>query len=343
MTEDLISRRTVLAGATAIALASAIALPGAAVAADYAGKTINFVTYDVPGSPPDIWTRTLIPFLEKHIAGNPKFEVINKPGAGAMISANYIASALPNDGMNIGAINAVALDRIAQGDTNTNFDLSKMAIIGAQKKTRMVAAKKEGVSGIDDLLAMDGEFIVGMQSNAASYFDAFYEMTGIQGRNITSYQSFPNALQAFRSGEVDAMSFSVMEWLVFGPDLAKDGAVPIWQYGYGQGDGTVVATDAVDVPTAQEIVRKVNPDAVGSDAWNIMLVNSTEQSVSTQIWAPEGTPEEYLELLAYGFAAANADPEYQAIHEKQYGLQPEWNTRAEARAVVDRVQALYGN
>lgn len=337
-----ITRRGLVAGAVTLTAALAFAAPQTAYAAEFEGKTVNFVNFGGPGSPPDVWYRTLIPFLEKHMPGNPKINVINKPGAGSMIAANYTAGALKPDGYNIGSMNAVAMNKAAKGDPSAKFDLRALEIIGAQKLTRLVAVKKDGIGSIDDLLSMDGELVIGMESDATPYFDSFFKLTGINGKIISSYQRFPDTLQAFRTGEVDAMPMSVIEWLTFGPDLMESGAVAVWQYGFAV-DGTVTGTDVVDIPTGHAVVEMVNPDGVGSDDWNVMLVQSAGQTVSNQIWAPAGTPSDFVEAFAAAFVAATSDPEFLALHEEQYGLPAEWTGRVDARAVIEGVLGVYGN
>lgn len=342
MTGHSLPRRLALAGAAGLAFTATFGLNTAAHSTEFPCDTLNYVNFGGPGSPPDVWYRSLIPFVEKHLPGNPKINTINKPGAGSMISANYTAQALEPDGCNFGSMNAVAMNKAAKGDPSADFDLRELRMIGAQKLTRLVAVKKEGISSIDDLIGSDVELVVGMESDATPYFESFFALTGIKGRIISSYQRFPDTLQAFRTGEVDAMPMSVIEWLTFGPDLSKDGAVPLIQYGFGN-DGVVTPTDVVDIPTGHGVVERVNPGGVGSDDWNVMLVQSSGQTVSNQVWAPAGTPEEYVDALAAGFVAATSDPEFLALHEEQYGLPAEWTNRARARAVVEAILTVHGN
>lgn len=337
-----ITRRTALAGV--ITFATSLGLSSIATAdghVDFSGKTVTMVNFGGPGSPPDVWYRSLFPFLTKHLSGNPKINVVNKPGASSMIAANYTAAALKGDGMNFGSMNAVAMNKAAGGNPSAKFDLRTLKIVGAQKLTRLVVVKKDGITNIDDLLASDAEFIMGMESDATPYFDSFFALTGIKGKIISSYQRFPDTLQAFRTGEVDAMPMSVIEWLRFGPDLSKGGAVALWQYGFAE-DGKVTATDAVDIPTGHAVVEKVNAAGVGSDDWNVMLIQAAGQAVSNQIWAPADTPDEYVKAMSDAFIAATSDPEFIALHEKQYGLNVEWTGSEKAREIVDGVLAIYG-
>lgn len=341
MTKVNFKRREFLAGATALTAATGFA--GSALAqVSFDGQDLEFVNFGGPGSPPDVWLRTLVPFLERHLAGNPTISTTNKPGAGSMISANYTARAIPNDGTAFGSMNAIALGKAAQGNPSAQFDLNEMEIIGAQKLTRVVVIKKEGLSSFDDLLAMDGELIVGMESDATPYFDSLFALTGINGRIISSYQRFPDTLQAFRSGEVDAMPMSVIEWLTFGPDLSNEGAFAAIQYGFAEG-GVISATQAVDIPTGHDLVQQLNASAVGTEDWNEMTAQAAGQSVSNQIWAPAGTPVDIVEALSQAFVDATSDPEFQALHIEQYGLPVEWNDRASSRAIVDDIIEIYAD
>jgi tripartite-type tricarboxylate transporter receptor subunit TctC len=335
-------RRAILTSLTSVGLVAALSICQVATAADFAGKTINFINFGGPGSPPDVWYRSLIPFLEKHIEGNPSIKVINKPGAGSMIAANYTANALDADGLNIGSMNGVAMNRAANGDKSAKFNLREMHIIGGQKLTRLVAVKKEGIKNIDDLLNMDGQLVIGMESNATPYYDAFFELTGIDAKIISSYQRFPDTLQAFRTGEIDAMPMSVIEWLNFGPDMAKDGAVAMWQYGFSE-NGVISGSDAVDIPTGHAAALMANPDAEGTDAWNTLTLQALTSVISNQIWAPAGTPEDYVNALSAAFEAATSDEEFLALHEKQYGLRGEWTGAAKAKAIVEDILGVYGN
>lgn len=337
------TRRMLLAGATAAMASIAMLNPATLFAADFSGKTLEFVNFGGPGAPPDVWYRTLLPFVEKQLEGNPSINVVNKPGASSMIAANYTANAIEANGLNFGSMNGIAMNMAARGEQSAKFDLNKLEIIGAQKVTRIMAVKKEGIANFDDLLAMEGELVVGMESVATTYYNAFFELTGINAKVISSYQRFPQTLQAFRSGEVDAMPMSVIEWLNFGPDLSKDGAVAMIQYGFDEG-GKIVRSGAIaDVPTGQEAALQANPDAASTEAWKILNNQSLTSNISNQLWAPEGTPGDYVEALSTAFEAAVQDPEFLALHEKQYGLPAEWTNAEDARAIVNSVIANYGN
>jgi tripartite-type tricarboxylate transporter receptor subunit TctC len=56
----------------------------------YQGKTITIVRGGEPGGSGDMQARALIPFLKKHIPGNPTIIIENMPGAAGMKAVNHI-------------------------------------------------------------------------------------------------------------------------------------------------------------------------------------------------------------------------------------------------------------
>src|ERR671918_2951269 len=68
----------------------------------YKGKTIRFIVGGSAGGGYDTYTRTIARHLGKHIPGNPTLVVDNMPGAGSIISANYVFKVAKPDGLTIG-------------------------------------------------------------------------------------------------------------------------------------------------------------------------------------------------------------------------------------------------
>ena len=75
-----------------LASALAVALPLAVQAADFRGKTIDFVIpFPVAGGS-DVWARFYAPYLSKYLPGQPTVVVKNVPGGGSTKGANEFAS-----------------------------------------------------------------------------------------------------------------------------------------------------------------------------------------------------------------------------------------------------------
>jgi tripartite-type tricarboxylate transporter receptor subunit TctC len=68
----------------------------------YKGKRITLTVGYGPGGGYDIFARLLARHFGKYVPGNPQVIVQNMPGAGSLISANYIYSVAPKDGAAFG-------------------------------------------------------------------------------------------------------------------------------------------------------------------------------------------------------------------------------------------------
>ena len=68
----------------------------------YRGKTLRLIVGASAGGGYDTYTRTVARHMGKHIPGNPTLVVDNMPGAGFLISANYMYKIAKPDGLTIG-------------------------------------------------------------------------------------------------------------------------------------------------------------------------------------------------------------------------------------------------
>src|SRR5947207_15785737 len=68
----------------------------------YQGKTVRVIVGASAGGGYDTYSRTIARHMGKYIPGNPTFVVENMPGAGFLISANYIYKVAKPDWLTIG-------------------------------------------------------------------------------------------------------------------------------------------------------------------------------------------------------------------------------------------------
>src|SRR5262245_27950242 len=102
-----VGRRAVVLGGLSLAACS----PGGQQSAEnfYAGQTVNIVVGYGAGGGYDAFARLVGVHLGKHIPGNPTVIVQNRPGAGSLTAANYIAKVGPQDGLYIAATGSLPL------------------------------------------------------------------------------------------------------------------------------------------------------------------------------------------------------------------------------------------
>src|SRR5919106_377509 len=89
-----------IAAATGLALLAAL-LPGGAKAADFSGKTIEFVIPFATAGGADVWARFFAPYLSESLPGKPTVVVKNVPGGGSITGTNQFVQRAKPDGLSI--------------------------------------------------------------------------------------------------------------------------------------------------------------------------------------------------------------------------------------------------
>ncbi len=104
----------------------------------YDGKAIRMIVGFTPGGGYDAYTRTIGRHMGKHIPGNPAIIVENMPGAGSMISANYVFKAAKPDGLTIGHfIGGLFLQQLL-AKPGIEFDAAKFQYVGVPAQDNFV-------------------------------------------------------------------------------------------------------------------------------------------------------------------------------------------------------------
>src|SRR5690348_1558122 len=121
----------------------------------YKGKTIRIIVGAAAGGGYDTYSRTIARHFGKHIPSNPTIVVDNMPGAGFLISANYMYKVAKPDGLTIGHfIGGLFLQQLL-GKPGVEFDGVKFGFIGVpgQDNYMLGIAKSTGITSVEQLLA----------------------------------------------------------------------------------------------------------------------------------------------------------------------------------------------
>src|SRR5438067_12969882 len=116
------------------------ALPLAAAAQSFAGKTVTIVVGYKPGGGYDATARMLARHLPDHLPGKPTVIVQNMPGGNSIIGANHMYNVAKPDGLTIGTFNRnlpIAQLTKVQG---VKFDMLKFAWIGSAANEATILA-----------------------------------------------------------------------------------------------------------------------------------------------------------------------------------------------------------
>ena len=126
-----------------------------AAAPFYEGKTVRIVVGFTAGGGYDLYARAIGRHLGKHIPGKPAVIVENMPGAGSLISANYLSKVAKPDGLTIGHFNGGLFFSQATGMPGIEFDARKFEYIGTATTGGCVAllTKASGITSPEKWLA----------------------------------------------------------------------------------------------------------------------------------------------------------------------------------------------
>lgn len=179
----------------------------------YEGKTIRMIVGFTAGGGYDAYTRAIGRHMGKHIPGNPVMIVENMPGAGSMISANYIYKAARADGLTIGHfIGGLFLQQLL-AKPGIEFDAAKFQYVGVPGQDNFVIgiSKASGITDVDAWLASKQVIKFGGVASGSGSDDVpniLKATIGLPLQLVSGYKGTADVRLAFNSGEVAGLSNS---------------------------------------------------------------------------------------------------------------------------------------
>ncbi len=293
---------------TSYCIAVTFALSSADAAQDnfYRGKTVRIIVGAAPGGGYDTYSRMIARHIGKHIPGNPTFLVENMPGAGFLISANYMYKIAKPDGLTIGHfIGGLFLQQLL-GKQGIEFDARKFEYMGvpAQDNYMLGVHKSTGITSIEQWLSsktvvkLGG---VGVGSATDDIPKVLAAAIGLPVQVISGYSGTATVRLAFNSGEVQGVCNS---WESF---------KATWRNELDAGD-IVVVLQAVAKPhhDQSKLPLAINY-AKNEEGQKLIkaLVHSVGPTARPYV-LPPGTPKDRVQILRKAFIDTVKDPEFLA-------------------------------
>jgi hypothetical protein len=177
----------------------------------YQGKTITIIQGVDPGGLADLRTRSLIPFLQKYVPGNPTIVSEYMPGGGGRKAANHVYRSAPPDGLTIGRPGVGMVSAAVLGESGVFYDLDKFFYLGSTNSTARIlffTRKQASLNSIEKLQSATGVRIGAQSVGFSIYNDArlFAYLIGLKEPKFVTGYSGPEIDQALMQGEVDARS-----------------------------------------------------------------------------------------------------------------------------------------
>src|ERR1044071_5798164 len=176
----------------------------------YRGKTVRIIVGASAGGGYDTYSRTIARHMGRHIPGNPVLVVDNMPGAGFLISANYMYKIAKPDGLTIGHfIGGLFLQQLL-GKPGVEFDARKFEYIGvpAQDNYMLGVHKSTGITSIEQWLSSKTVIKLGGVGAGSATDDipkVLAVAIGLPMQLVSGYKGTADVRLAFGSGEVNGI------------------------------------------------------------------------------------------------------------------------------------------
>ncbi len=280
----------------------------------YQGKTITVLQGTEAGGSSDMLTRSMIPFMQKHIPGNPTVVSEYMPGGGGIKAANHVFKNVKPDGLTIGRIGGALVANAVLGEKGVLYDLDKFIYLGSPHSTYhwvFLTRREAGIKTIDDLRS--AKLRIGAQSVGHSiYFVGrmFAYLLGMKDPNFVVGYGGTELDAALARGEIDARINNADTVLQRNLDMVKSGGI--------------VPHIIMEVPKGLKHHHFTNLPEIESFAKaerDRKLLNMVRvfRQFGTPSILPPGTPKEQVEILKTAMVKIFTDPAFPAEYKKFTG------------------------
>jgi tripartite-type tricarboxylate transporter receptor subunit TctC len=282
----------------------------------YQGKTIIVVSGVAPGGSGDIRIKALLPFLRRHIPGNPTLVVENLPGAGGRKAANHLFTNVRPDGLTIGVLAASAIPLEVLKEGGVMYDSSKFTYLGASEHAFHImffTRKESGLGSLEKLRTTSGIRIGGLTVGHTNYFAArlFAYLLGIKDpKFITGYSGTGDVDGALLRGELDGTA---------------NGATAIMRRNSEWFEKGMMDFHAIiDIPKGAKHERfgylpEIESFAKSAREVKLLATWRAFRLVGSPYVALPGTPRDRVEILEDAMRKALKDPEFHREYKKIVG------------------------
>ena len=277
----------------------------------YKGKTVRIIVGASAGGGYDTYSRTIARHMGKHVPGNPTFVVENMPGAGFLISANYMYKVAKPDGLTIGHfIGGLFMQQAFSLRPGIEFDSRKFEYIGVptQDNYMLGISKAAGIATLEQWLTSKTPIKLGGVGPGSATDDipkVLGSAIGLPFQLVSGYKGTADIRLAFASGEIQGLCNA---WESFKATWSKE---------LQAGDLVIVGQNIPkqhpDLPKVPRVIDFAKSEE-GRKLINA-VVHTVGPTARPYMVAP-GTPKDRVEMLRKGFMATMKDPEFLAEAKK---------------------------
>lgn len=309
--------------AATLALAGMAATSAAAQDAYFAGKSIDIIVPFGPGGATFVSAKFLEPYFEKHLPGNPEINVIDRPGGGSILGANWFEQNANSDGTTILFTTSSTANPFVLGQQGVEYKLADYRVAYSHPFSAVAyVSPSTGVTSASDIKNSSSPLIYGGIAAAASDLPGLlsFEVLGLDVKSVLGFNGRGPVRLAFEQGEVNIdYQFTPVYLTQVVPSVEAGTAVPLWTGGSADADGKLTQRDPIapELPSVYEVYQEMNGMAPEGIEWEAFQgVASVTYAYGLTGYMKPDTPQEVLDIFAAAVEAINADPEFQAESQK---------------------------
>lgn len=296
------NRRFASLGFFAAGLALLAALyPAAARAADFSGKTIEFVIPFPTAGGSDVWARFFAPFLAEALPGKPTVVVKNVPGGGSITGTNQFVQRAKPDGLSIIGTSGSTQMPYLLDDPRVRYELKDLIPVLVSPTGGVVYVNPSlGAQSARDIGKLRGKKMK-YGSQGPTSLDLVpvlaFEIMGLDVDPVFGLARGP-ARVAYERGEalIDYQTSSAYLRNVV-PLIKAGKAVPLFSWGVLNARGELVRDPTFpDLPhfaEAYEMAFGKKPSGTPYEAFKAFVVAG--YAAQKPIFLPKGTPKDIVD------------------------------------------------
>ena len=316
-------------------LLSCVGLPkyGLSQTPFYQGKTITVIVSSDAGGTSDLRVKSLVPYLQKYVPGNPTVVLEYMPGGGGRKAANHVFRTAKPDGLIIGSMGTTLLAAAVQGESGVLYDLNKFIYLGSSDAAtqHIFSTRKEvGLINLEKLRGASG-IRIGAQAIGHNIYITgrlFAFFLGLKDPKFVVGYSGPEVDLALLRGEVDARSSLIASIVQRTPEWAEKGLVDFH---------AVLETPKGNRHPRFAHLPELETFAKSDRERKMLALQRAIRLGGSAIVLPPNTPRDRVEILQAAMRKALNDPPFFTSFRKLVGEDPTPLMPEELQKVIQEV------
>jgi len=319
--------RAALLGAASTALVVAVPL---SQAADFSGKTIEWMIPFKAGGGSDKWSRFYAPLLSDALPGKPNVVVKNVPGGGSTQGANLFTEQARPDGLTIFGSSGSTQFPYLLDDPRVRYEYADWNIVlGTPTGGVVYVSPKLSVNGAGDFKKLQRSRLV-YGSQGATSLDLIpllaFDMLGLNVKAVFGMKGRKDGRLAFQRGETTIDYQTTSSYLAnVKPEADSGKAVPLFSWGALDDAGNLIRDPTFpDLPHFAEFYEAAHgkrPAGPAFDAWRTFFAAGF--SAQKMVFLPKGTPDDIIQTYSDAFAKVISAPDFADKSKKRLGVYPQ--------------------